>query len=91
MKKINAVNNHVIVREFLNVEKKKESGIIIPETIKAEPQKYGEVISAGEKVENVKTGDTIMFHQSGGQAVIVDGVIYRVLKNDEVYAVITEV
>ncbi len=90
MKNIKAINNIVVVKELIKVEEKTPSGIIMPATVKVEPQKYGEVLSVGENVENIKVGDVIVFHQAGGQAVILDGVIMRILKNEEVYGIYTE-
>lgn len=90
MKVIQAINNHVVVEEFIKKEDTTPTGIIIPQTIKMEPQKYGKVLSIGEKVENIKIGDIAVFHQSGGQAVIIDGVIQRILKNDEIYGILNE-
>lgn len=91
MKKIQAINNHVVVEELIRSESKTAAGIIIPETIKVEPQKYGKVLSVGEKVENIRVDDIIVFHPSGGQAVIIEGVIQRILKNDEIYGVLSDI
>jgi len=90
MKNIKAINNIVVVKELIKVEEKTPAGIIVPSTVKVEPQKYGEVLSVGENVENIKVGDVIVFHQAGGQAVIMDGVIMRILKNEEVYGIYKE-
>ena len=87
---IQAINDHVIVKEISNLEEIRESGLIIPSTVKTEPQKYGEVLSVGEKIENLKIGDTIVFHPSGGQAMIINGIILRVLKNNEIYGFISK-
>ena len=57
MKKIQAINNHVVVEEVIKKEDKTDSGIIIPQTVKMEPQKYGKVLSVGENVKNVKEND----------------------------------
>jgi len=89
MKKIQAINDHVVVEELIKTEDKTDAGIIIPQTVKMEPQKYGKVLSIGEKVTNLKVDDIVVFHQSGGQAVIVNGVIQRILKNDEIYGVLS--
>jgi len=88
MKKIQAINDHVVVEELIKTEDKTDAGIIIPQTVKMEPQKYGKILSIGEKVTNLKVDDIVVFHQSGGQAVIVNGVIQRILKNDEIYGVL---
>ena len=87
--KIQAINDHVIVSENIKTEETRESGLIVPSTVKIEPQKYGAVISVGELVKNIEVGDTIMFHQSAGQAIIMDGIIHRVLKNSEIYGVVS--
>ena len=86
--KIQAINNHVVAEEIANIEKVTEGGIIIPDNVKMDPQKYGKVLSVGEKVENVKVDDIIVFHQSGGQTIMVNNVIQKVLKNDEIYGIL---
>lgn len=89
MKSIRAIDDKVIVEELvIKDENKTESGIIIPQTVKVEPQKYGKVLSIGDKVEKVKVGDVVVFHQSGGQAIVINNVIQRVLKEGEIYGVV---
>jgi co-chaperonin GroES (HSP10) len=88
MRKIQAINDHVVAEEIIPKEETTESGLVIPLTVKLEPQKYGKVLSVGEKVENLKEGDEIIFHPNGGQAVIINGVILRILKNAEIYGII---
>jgi co-chaperonin GroES (HSP10) len=88
MIQIQAINDIVIAEEVIKTEETLNSGIILPQTIKMEPQKYGIVTSVGEQVTNVKVGDTIIFHQAGGQAIMINGKISRVLKNPEVYGIV---
>ena len=88
MKSIKAINNIIVVEEVVKEEETTDGGILIPSTVKMEPQKYGKVLSVGEQVTNVKVGDIIVFHQAGGQALYMNGVIQRVLKNDEVYGIL---
>lgn len=90
MKSIKAINNHVVVKELIKSEEVTKSGIIMPSTVKVEPQKYGEVLSVGEKVENVKVGDIVVFHQAGGQVASFDGEIQRILKNEEIYGILQD-
>lgn len=90
MKNIKAINDIVVAEEIIRTEERTAGGLIVPQTAKVEPQKYGKVLSVGEKVDNIKIGDIIVFHQSGGQAVLLDGVIQRVLKKDEIYGILTE-
>lgn len=87
---IQAINDHVIVAEIIKEEEILSFGIIIPPTVKMEPQKYGKILSKGELVKNVEIGDIIIFHQSGGQAIIINGVVQRVLKNSEIYGILQE-
>jgi len=87
---IQAINDHVIVAEIVKEEEISSYGIIIPSTVKIEPQKYGKILSKGELVKNVEIGDIIIFHQAGGQAIILNGVIQRVLKNSEIYGILRE-
>jgi len=88
MTKIQAINDHVVVEELIKTEDTTTGGIIIPQTVKVEPQKYGKVLSIGEEVKNLSVDDIVVFHQSGGQAVIVNGMIQRILKNTEVYGIV---
>ncbi len=88
MKKIDAINDHVVVQEFSSAEVTTEAGIVIPNTVRTEPQKYGKVLSIGEEVKNVKVDDIVVFHQSGGQVIMLDGMIQRVLKNEEIYGIL---
>lgn len=90
MKKIQAINNHVVAEEIANIENVTEGGIVIPSNVKMEPQKYGKVLSIGEEVKNVSVGDIIVFHQSGGQTIMINGTIQKVLKNDEIYGIIRD-
>mgnify|MGYP001267521813 CR=1 FL=1 len=85
MKMIQAKNDHVIAKEIIKTEELQESGLIIPLTVKVEPQKYGTVLSVGEDVTNFKVGDIIVYHQVGGQAIILNGEILKVLKKNEIY------
>lgn len=90
MKNIKAINDIVVAEEIIKREETTAGGLIVPQTVKVEPQKYGKVLSIGEKVDTVKVGDIIVFHQSAGQAVIMEGMIQRVLKKDEIYGILQD-
>ena len=90
MKNIKAINDIVVAEEIIKREETTAGGLIVPQTVKVEPQKYGKVLSIGEKVDNIKVGDIIVFHQSAGQAVIMEGMIQRVLKKDEIYGILQD-
>lgn len=80
-----AIGDHVIGREIIETTSK--GGIIIPETAApTTPQLECEVVSVGPDVsDSLKVGDMIYCHQRGGQALMIDGVLYKVLKLGEVY------
>ena len=89
MKKVEAICDKVVVRVTFG-PKVRESGIVIPETAKAEPQNQGIVESVGADVKYIKVGDTIFHHPRGGQDFIVDDIIYKVLGESEIYGVLKE-
>ena len=89
MKTIQAIGDKVIA----TIVKKSEelsSGIIIPDTVNQEPQGYGEVISVGEDVTTISKGDTILFHKQGGQDIILNRKIVKVLMYKEIYGILKE-
>lgn len=47
-----------------------------------------EVISVGEKIEGVKTGDTVYYYPNAGKELTIDGVKYRVITSSEVLVVL---
>lgn len=89
MRKIQAINDHVIVEVVLPAENKTEGGLIVPLNVEMEPQKYGVVLSVGEQVKTVEVGDTLIFAKFGGQDIILNGKILKVLKLPEIYGIIS--
>lgn len=89
MRKIKAIGNHVIV-EVVALETKTEGGIFLPETVVTEPQKYGKVVSVGPDVVGIFEGNIVAFASFGGQDIILNRTVIKVLKNEEVYGVISE-
>jgi len=83
-----AIGEHVIVK-ILDGEEVTRGGIVIPSNAQQPPQVYGKVLSVGDEVSSrkieLKPDDVIMFHQQGGQIILVEETQYRVLKVDEVY------
>jgi chaperonin GroES len=82
-----AIRDKIFVK-VLKQEMLTKGGLVIPETVKKEPQKYGIVISLGPDVKGIQISDTLMFHDRGGQTVIIDDEEYRVLIDNEVYGVV---
>lgn len=84
---IKAVEDKIIVEELKRTQS--EGGIIFPEGA-SDPQCYGKVISVGDKVINIKDSDIVVFHQRGGQSVLIGRKLLRVLKHEEVYGVLND-
>jgi len=90
MKIVKALGDKVVV-EVIMQEKVTSGGIILPVNVDKDPQGYGEVLSIGEEVKNVKVGDIVIFHKNGGMAIMIDRKIMKVLVNKEIYGVLEEV
>lgn len=84
---VQAVGDKIFVKSLRRSMSK--GGIILPETAgQIDPQKFGLVLSVGEKVVGIKEGDIVMFHPRGGQAIVIDNVIYAVVMAGETYGVL---
>lgn len=68
---------------------KTASGLILPDSSQ-DPQAFVKVTSVGEDVTGVKVGDIVVSHIRGGMDVVLDKTIIKVLKNDEIYGVLTD-
>lgn len=86
---VQAVKDIIICEEIADAQKT-EGGLFIPETAaKQLPQKQGKVVSFGMKVESeIEVGDIVVYHTNGGQAMVLNGKIYTVLKDGEVYGIV---
>ncbi len=84
---IKAIKDKVVAR--LMIREKTVSGIIIPNSVQ-EPQAFCKVISVGEDITSVKTGDIIVSHMRSGMDVLIDKELIKVLKEDEVYGILTD-
>ena len=93
MKKLIAVNDHIIVEVLHEVEEViSDGGIVIPDIAVKVPQGYGRVISVGAQVTiPVGVDDIIMFHKNGGMDIMILNKILKVLKQPEVYAQVQEI
>lgn len=90
MKTIQAVNDKVVVR-VIREDKVTKGGIILPDTVSKDPQAYGEVVSVGSDVKTIKVGEVLLFAKFGGQDMMLDGVIYKVLIDNEIYGILREI
>lgn len=89
--KIKPLGNRVVV-EPLSKEEKTKSGIVLPDTVDKEKPEQGKVIAvgAGKKIKEsgVKKGDTVLFGKYGGDDIKFDNKEYKVLKEEEIFAII---
>ena len=89
------IRDRVVIR-LVEAETATKSGIIIPDAAVEKPDQ-GEVLATGEgRVTEdgvvipleVKTGDRVLFSKHAGQTVKVDGNEYRILKEDDIMAIV---
>ena len=79
----------------LEAEETTKSGIIIPDNAKEAPAK-GEVVVLGngkmkhDKSHNfsVSKGDKVLYSKYGGDEVEIDGVEYKIMKEDEILGIL---
>ncbi|MBI4920085.1 co-chaperone GroES [Candidatus Azambacteria bacterium] len=88
---IKPLGDRIVVSPVQEAEKTK-SGIILPETINKEKPAQGKVVAigAGEKIKKsgVKKGDEVVFEKYAGAEFKLNGVEYKILKEDEVLAIL---
>ena len=94
--KLTPLHDRVIVKR-LEVETKTASGIYIPDNAAEKPDQ-GEVLAIGPGKRNdkgeisamsVKVGDRVLFGKYSGQSVKVDGDELLVMKEDDLFAVVS--
>ncbi len=94
--KLTPLHDRVIVKR-LEVETKTASGIYIPDNAAEKPDQ-GEVLAVGPGKRNdkgelsamsVKAGDRVLFGKYSGQSVKVDGDELLVMKEDDLFAVVS--
>lgn len=75
-----------VLVERTEVENKTASGIIIPDNAKEKPQ-TAKVVAIGNKIEDVKVGDTIVFEQYRGSEIKLDGKDYLILNLENIMGI----
>lgn len=92
--KIRPLGDRILVQQ-LEAEVKTAGGIIIPETAKEKPQEgkiiavgSGKIVDGKKMPLEVKKGDKILFSKYGGDEIKVDGKEYKILKEEDVLAII---
>lgn len=87
---IRPLGDRILVKP-LEQEEVTKSGIVLPGTAEKEKKAQGEVVAVGEgekiKKLNLAIGDKVLFGKYSGDEVELDKVEYKILKDDEVLAV----
>jgi len=83
---ITPLKNRVLVQRH-NAEAKTSGGLIIPDTAK-EPTQEGIVIAIGGDVEELTTGEVVIFGKYSGTEIIYNEKDYLIMKESDIYAII---
>lgn len=89
--KLKPLGDRVVVKPVTQEEVTK-SGIVLPDTVEKEKKEEGEIVAIGdgEKIKklNLKNGDRVIFGKYAGDEVEIEDIEYKVLKEEDVLAVI---
>ena len=80
------LNNNVLVKP-VPVEQITASGIFIPDTAKSKSLK-GEIISKGNVDDKINVGDIVLYAESSGSEITIDGNVYLVMDEKELYGIL---
>lgn len=87
---IKPLGDRVVVKPLAQEETTK-SGIVLPDTAEKERKAQGEIVAIGEgeKIQklNLKVGDKVIYGKYAGDEVEIDKVEFKILKDEEVLAV----
>ncbi len=88
---IKPLGDRVVVMPLKEAEKTK-SGIILPETADKEKPAQGRIVAVGagekKKKSGVKKGDEVVFEKYAGTEFKINGGEYKILKEDEILAIL---
>ncbi len=85
-----------VVVKPIEAEEMSAGGIVIPDNAKEKPTK-GEVVAVGEgkaldngsvRAPKVKVGDKVIYGQYSGSAYKLEGVEYKIVREDDILAVL---
>jgi len=93
--KLKPLEDRIVVKPH-KAEEKTAGGIVLPEAAKEKPL-MGKVVAVGDGklldsgkrgTMSVKKGDVVLYGKYGGSEVEMDGVEYKILREDEVLGII---
>ena len=85
--KIKPLGKRVLIKQ-VEQEEVTKSGIVLPGTASKEKPITGEVLAIGKDVEDVKTGDKVIFEKYSGTEVKIDDVQYLIMPQDDILGII---
>ena len=86
--KLRPTADNIVLKQH-EAEETTSFGIILATTNKEKPAIF-EVMSAGPDVKDVKVGDKVVIDSFTGSEVKLDGVDYRIVKLENVLAIVTD-
>lgn len=84
--KIKPIGNRILIKAR-KIEEKRASGIIIATETK-ELNNIGEVIEIGEKVTEIKKGDSVVYSKYNAEGIKQDGENYFIVNVDDILAIV---
>ncbi|MCU0723325.1 MAG: co-chaperone GroES [Planctomycetes bacterium] len=95
--KVKPLDDRVLVKP-MESEERTEGGIVLPDTAKEKPVKGtieavggGKLLKSGSRQAlSVKVGDRVIYGKYAGHDIKIDGVEYKIMKEDDVLARIEE-
>lgn len=87
MNNIKPLSNRVVLEKFTDEEKVSSGGIIIPKS-SSDNIKKSKVISAGDDVDFVKKGDTVLYNKNSCTHIDVDNQDYLMIREPDIIAIV---
>jgi len=94
--KMKPLGDRVVIKP-IDVEEKKQGGIIIPDTAKEKPQQGevvaigpGKITDTGEKIPmEVKVKDRVLYGKYSGTEVTIDNEDFLIMRESDIFAIIS--
>ena len=91
MKKLQPINNYVLIKFPEKTEERTPAGIVIPDTAREKP-KEGEVVGlAAGATDEIAIGDTVIYKDFSGTEITFDGKKYLLVPVGDILAKYVEV
>ncbi len=89
MKKVNPLDDKILVKVIEEEQKTTAAGIVLPDTVEKEKPMLGEVKAVGDsEMIKVKVGDNVLFTKFSGTEVKIDNEDHIVLQASDILATV---